>query len=169
MNPDRMLPALLYTAALFAPVPASASPQAVVTGFLAEVRSGAHPERADRYFAPQVQAHQMTSEGESTVVRTPAEYADHVREFLALFGAFHFEVTETLAAGDKVYVRWRQQGRHLGSVFGERPTETPLTEISSAVYRVERGRIVEYWIQTDRKGLEIQIDRAEPLPWEHGL
>jgi hypothetical protein len=29
----------------------------------------------------------------------------------------------------------------------------PLTEIGSAVYRVEGGRIAEYWIQLDRLGM----------------
>lgn len=131
-----------------------------VRGFMDEVRSGRNPDAAERYFAPKVAAHQMTSEGGATVYRSPADYAAHVREFLALFGQFEFKVEEMIAEGDRVYVRWRQKGRHLGSMDGEKPTGAPLTEISSAVYRVENGRIVEYWIQTDRKGLEVQLERA---------
>ncbi len=137
-------------------------PVDVVRGFLGDVRSGRDPDAVSRYFAPKVKAHQVTSEGESTVVRTPIEYANHVREFIDLFGRFDFKVVETLAQGDRVYVRWQQTGRHLGSFGGERPTGVPLTDISSAVYRVERGRIVEYWIQTDRKGLELQLERTRP-------
>lgn len=136
-------------------------PVEVVNGFLTHVRSGRHPDAAAQYFAPTVQAHQVTSEGETTVVRTPAEYADHVREFMALFGAFDLKVVETLAQGDRVYVRWRQTGRHMGTFDGEPPTGAPLIDISSAVYRVKDGRIVEYWIQTDRKGLELQLERAK--------
>ncbi len=138
-------------------------PAQVVQGFLDHVRSGDDPDAASRYFAPAVKAHQVTSEGETTVVRTPAEYAAHVREFIALFGRYQFKVVETLAQGDRVYVRWRQTGRHLGSFDGEQPTGRPLTDISSAVYRVEGGRIVEYWIQTDRKGLEVQLAKP-PAP-----
>jgi predicted ester cyclase len=137
----------------------SHEPARVVQGFLDVVRSGRQPGAVARYFAPQVRAHQVTSEGEATVVRTPAEYAAHVMEFITLFGPFDFQVIERLADGDRVYVRWRQRGRHLGSINGERPTGEPLTEISSAVYRVENGRIVEYWIQTDRKGLDVQLAR----------
>lgn len=142
------------------PTAAPADPAAVVRGFMAEVRSGRDPDAAARYFAPTVAAHQVIAEGGTTVHRTPANYAAHVREFLALFGPFEFRVEELIAQGDRVYVRWRQQGRHLGSVNGETPTGAPLTEISSAVYRVRDGQIVEYWIQTDRKGLEVQLERA---------
>lgn len=133
----------------------------VVQGFLDDVRSGRNPDAAARYFAPQVLAHQITSEGESTMVRTPKDYAAHVRDFLAAFGRYSFRVEDIIAEGDRVFVRWRQNGHHLGSVDGERPTGGPILELTSAVYRVKAGRIIEYWIQPDRKGLEIQLQRLE--------
>jgi predicted ester cyclase len=138
----------------------SSSPELTVRQFMEVVRSGRDPDAASRYFAPVVQAHQVTSEGETTVARTPAEYAGHVRSFKEAFGDYRFDIEELIAQGDRVYVRWRQQGSHRGSIGGELPTEAPLTEIGSAVYRVAGGRIVEYWIQLDRKGLEVQLERA---------
>jgi predicted ester cyclase len=103
----------------------------------------------------------MTAEGTTTVMRTPEDYAAHVREFLTLFGPFVLKVEEVLASGDRVFVRWRQEGRHLQSLDGEKPTGAPLIEITSVVYRVEAGRIAEYWLQTDRKGLELQLERLK--------
>lgn len=135
-------------------------PKQVVLEFLEQVRSGKQPEAASNYFASVVQAHQVTAEDETTVTRSPTEYAAHVRDFMRMFGSFGFDVLECLADGDRVYVRWRQSGYHLGSVGGEMPTGHKLTEISSAVYRVHNGKIVEYWIQTDRKGLEVQLQAA---------
>ncbi|WP_420241360.1 ester cyclase [Roseiterribacter gracilis] len=131
----------------------------VVRGFLDDVRSGRAPDHANRYMAASVRAHQIESEGETTVLRTPADYAAHVREFLDAFGAFTLEVTECFGAGDKVYARWRQTGRHLASLNGETPTGAPLISIASCVYRVEDGRIAEYWIQVERKGMELQLER----------
>lgn len=32
--------------------------------------------------------------------------------------------------------------------------------MTSAVYRVEHGRIVEYWIQIDRQGITAQLQQA---------
>lgn len=155
----------IAAALLLAAAPtAAADPTTVVRGFLDEVRLGRDPDAVGRYFAPQVSAHQVTSEGETMVVRTPAQYGAHVRDFLTTFGRYRFTVEEVIVQGDRVYVRWRQQGHHRGSVNGETPTGMPLTEISSAVYRVSGGRIVEYWIQTDRKGLEIQLEKASARP-----
>lgn len=140
--------------------PAAASPtdaEIVVRGFLHDVRAGRDPDAAARYFAETVAAHQVQSEGVTTVRRTPGEYAAHVREFLSIYGAYTFEIEELIAAGDRVFVRWRQTGRHLGSIDGEAPSGKQLIELTSAVYRVTGGRIVEYWIQVDRKGLELQL------------
>ncbi|MDG6109011.1 ester cyclase [Dactylosporangium aurantiacum] len=76
---------------------------------------------------------------------------------VAAFGRFRFTVTALLAEGDHVYVRWRQDGHHLGDVDGHPPTGAPLTEVGSAVYRVEDGRVAEYWVQLDRLGLARQL------------
>lgn len=136
---------------------ADATPREVVSAFFEVVRSGEHPELAERYMAPKVAAHQLTSEGQLTIIRTPGDYAEHVRDFQRLFGQFEVHVDEMIAEGDRVYVRWHQAGHHLASLDGEQPTGKDLTDIASAVYRVSDGRITEYWIQSDRKGLEVQV------------
>jgi len=51
-----------------------------------------------------------------------------------------------------------QRGCHLATIDGYRPTRKALTEYASAVYRVENGRIAEYWIQIDRLGLQRQLE-----------
>lgn len=137
--------------------PPPTAPKEVVAGFLREVRSGRHPEWADRYLAPHVVAHQLVAEAPTDVDRTPADYAAHVRDFRAAYGEFRFELDELLADGDRVYARWRQLGCHVGEVDGYRPTRRPVVEVASAVYRVQDGRIVEYWIQVDRAGTEAQL------------
>lgn len=158
-----LLVASVTAVALSAAGPAGA--ETVVRGFLHDVRAGRDPAAVTRYFAETVAAHQIQSEGVTTVRRTPIEYAAHVREFLDIYGAYAFEIEELIAADDRVFVRWRQTGRHLGSIDGETPSGRPLVELTSAVYRVNGGRIVEYWIQMDRKGLELQLaagTRATP-------
>jgi len=132
----------------------------VVAAFLDQVRSGRDPEAAHRYMAPKVLAHQVVSEEAVTVDRTPAQYAEHVREMLAAWGPFTFTVDELIAEDGKAYARWTQVGAHLGEVDGFAPTGGPVTEVASAVYRVEAGLIVEYWIQIDRFGIEAQLRRA---------
>jgi predicted ester cyclase len=138
--------------------PTDTSPKAVVRHFLDEVRSGKAIQKSSRYLAEKILAHQMTSENETTVIRSPEDYSAHVKDFQRIYGDFDFEVTELLADGDRVYARWKQSGCHIGPVEGMAPSGLPVIEIASAVYRVADGKIVEYWIQVDRKGFESQIE-----------
>lgn len=118
----------------------------IIQSFLLEVRSGKNPDATADYMADSVRAHQVASEAPVTVVRTPAEYAEHVREMKAEYGDFEFEIEELIAEGDRVYARWNQLGNGI-------------RQFTSCVYRLENGLIVEYWIQIDRLGLEIQKGR----------
>ncbi|MCR8645432.1 ester cyclase [Paenibacillus sp. N1-5-1-14] len=131
----------------------------VVRKFFEKVRSGQEPDVALQLMADRVLAHQITSENEVTVDRTPGNYADHVREMIQIYGNFSLEIEELIVQGDRVYVRWKQSGVHIGEVDGYSPTNKPVVEIASAVYRVEDEKIVEYWIQIDREGIRIQLEQ----------
>ncbi|MFJ5565267.1 ester cyclase [Lysinibacillus xylanilyticus] len=135
------------------------TPEQIVKKFFEEVRSGNNPDYATELMADQVLAHQVISEEESTVLRTPTDYADHVKEMVEAYGDFSLEIQEFMVQGNKVYVRWKQVGTHVGEVDGFQPTSLPVIEIASAVYRIEEEKIVEYWIQIDRAGIEKQLNR----------
>lgn len=137
------------------------SPRGVVESFLLTVRSGHEPDRASEFMAPEVLAHQVHSEDDEVVRRSPEDYAEHVREMVQAYGDFELTIEELLADGDKVYARWRQVGRHLAPVDGAAPTGRPVVQMTSCVYRVEDGRIAEYWIQIDRAGLAAQLHADE--------
>lgn len=134
------------------------SAKEIVRQFVTRVRGGLAPQEAALYLAPEVRANQLVSAQPGEVVmRTPANYQQHVEEFLAMFGNFRFELEELLADGDKVYARWRQYGHHLAKIDGFAPTGLPLITVGSAVYRVEDGKIAEYWIQQENSGLLAQL------------
>ncbi|CAH2716590.1 hypothetical protein BACCIP111895_03777 [Neobacillus rhizosphaerae] len=135
------------------------TPEQIVRTFFEEVRSGHNPDYAINLMADQVLAHQMISEEDVTVIRTPHDYADHVREMIEAYGTFSVDIQEMLAQGNKVYVRWKQVGTHVGEVDGYSPTGLPVIEIASAVYRIEEEKIKEYWIQIDRSGIQKQLER----------
>ncbi|MBC1779100.1 ester cyclase [Listeria booriae] len=135
----------------------------LVKQFFEEVRSGRHPERAAKYMAETVHAHQVISENTQTVVRTPQDYTDHVHEMIEAYGDFSVELQECIATDEKVYVRWKQIGTHIGIVDGYEPTGLPVIEIASAVYCIQNEKIVEYWIQIDRAGIETQLKQNKAL------
>ncbi|WP_286924287.1 MULTISPECIES: ester cyclase [Lysinibacillus] len=135
------------------------TPEQIVKKFFEEVRSGNNLDYATELMADQVLAHQVTSEEELTVTRSPKDYADHVKEMVETYGDFSLEIQEFMVQGNKVYVRWKQVGTHVGEVDGYQPTNLPVIEIASAVYRIEEEKIAEYWIQIDRAGIENQLKR----------
>jgi len=135
------------------------TPEQIVKKFFKEVRSGRNPDYAVELMAEQVLAHQVISEDELTVLRTPKEYADHVKEMIEAYGDFSLVIQELMVQDLKVYVRWKQVGKHIGEVDGYQPTGLPVIEIASAVYRIENEKIAEYWIQIDRAGMEKQLER----------
>lgn len=134
------------------------TPEQIVREFFEEVRSGNNPDYSNQLMAEQVLAHQIVSEEEQTVLRTPKDYAEHVREMIDAYGNFSLEIQEFLVQGNKVYVRWKQVGKHVGEIDGFSPTGLPVIEIASAVYKIENEKIAEYWIQIDRSGIQKQLE-----------
>lgn len=139
------------------------TPEQIVRKFFDEVRSGNNPDFSNQLMAEKVLAHQIVSEEEQTVCRTPEDYAEHVREMIEVYGDFSLEIQEFLVQGSKVYVRWKQVGMHVGEIDGYEPTGLPIIQIASAVYRVEDGKIAEYWIQIDRSGIQNQLERNKNI------
>ncbi|MET8838373.1 ester cyclase [Micromonospora sp. NPDC004540] len=133
----------------------------VVGDFIAYVRSGQEPDRAHEFMAPVVLAHQVESENETTIPRTPEDYARHVRDMLATWGEFALTVDEFLVDGARAYVRLTQVGRHLAPVDGHAPTGRTVRQVNSIVYHVTDGLITEYWMQIDRAGLSAQLRAAD--------
>ncbi|MDM5063062.1 ester cyclase [Aeromonas salmonicida] len=134
------------------------SVEEVVRGFIEHVRSGKNPELAVQYLAPIVVAHQIISGVSEAIERTPGNYRLHVEEFLEAYGDYELFIEEILAQGQKVYVRWRQEGRYLGNILGYEPTGLTLSTVGSAVYQVSGNKIVEYWIQQENQGLHNQLE-----------
>ncbi|ALS38251.1 putative ester cyclase [Enterococcus rotai] len=120
----------------------------IVSAFFENVRSGKNLQAAYEFMHEQVIAHQVQSENEYTITRSPKDYIEHVEEMQELYGQFELIIQEIVADENKVYVRWKQ--------IGQTDKNKTIIQIASAVYLVERGKIAEYWIQIDRKGIENQ-------------
>lgn len=56
------------------------------------------------------------------VVRSPEEYAEHVRDMLRSSGPWRFEITGLSGSGDLVDAAWRQTGPLAGAGPDPRPT-----------------------------------------------
>ena len=105
---------LRITPGLAPDLPGSGAASAVVLRFLAEVRLTGDEAAAQLLMAARVSAHQVISERDETVVRTPAEYSAHARDLLSETGDASFEITELLSDADRVYVRGCSRDRRHG-------------------------------------------------------
>jgi len=140
------------------PSPLQTSEQ-IIRKFFDVVRSGNKPEQAETFMANEIKAHQMNSESLLTIIRSPKNYAEHIHEMLVVWGKFKIEIQELFSQNQKVYVRWKQTGKHIAEFEGYPPTNKEVIEIGSAVYRLDKQKIVEYWIQVDRLGIIEQLKR----------
>ena len=84
------------------------------------------------------------------------------------FGAFYsairnalpnarYEVDDVISEGDKVVVRWRLLGTHLGDFRGIAPTGRAIVLKGIAIYRVDDNKLMERWVVTDLYGLLQEI------------
>ncbi|ENV32720.1 ester cyclase [Acinetobacter gerneri] len=121
-----------------------------VIDFFHQIRSGQALEHVEHFLHDIVIAHQVQSEHEYSVERTPEEYAQHVLEMKQEYGNFSLEIQQIIAEEEKVYVCWKQTSD------AQHPKK--IVEIASAVYLIRNGKISEYWIQVDRKGVELQSE-----------
>jgi steroid delta-isomerase-like uncharacterized protein len=67
------------------------------------------------------------------------------------------EIEDIIAADDKVAVRVRLRGTHLGEFLGCRPTGKTIDYISHEIYRFEDGELAEEWICSDSATLLRQL------------
>jgi steroid delta-isomerase-like uncharacterized protein len=66
-------------------------------------------------------------------------------------------VDDLFAEGDKVVVRWSASGTNTGVFNGMPPTGKAATSSGITIFRLQDGRIVEEWSQSDMLGLLQQL------------
>ena len=87
---------------------------------------------------------------------------------LATYDAFsdlERPVDALVAEGDKVVARWRSTGTHDGPFQGIPPTGKRITTTGITIFRLEDGKIVEEWSESDMMGMLTQLG-AFPVPAE---
>ena len=75
----------------------------------------------------------------------------------AAFPDLHFTVEDQIAAGDKVVVRYRFGGTHLGDFLGRSPTGKQVSYSGILIYRIADEKIAEQWTEFDLLGFLRQL------------
>jgi len=73
------------------------------------------------------------------------------------FPDHHQQITDVVAAGDRVVARWTAAGTHLGEFRGIGPTGRTVQYTGIGMHRLVDARIAETWAQWDELGLIRQL------------
>lgn len=88
-----------------------------------------------------------------------------VELILGAMNPLQFDVQDVVAEGDKVVVRWVQQGAQSGTFMGIPATGRQYTMAGIDIHRLRDGRMAEHWHVVDLLGLLQQLG-AIPAPSE---
>ena len=86
-----------------------------------------------------------------------AQNRQFIGSLCAAFPDVHYTVEDQIAEGDKVVVRYRFHGTHLGTFQGMPPTGKQVTYSGILIYRIVDGKIAEQWTELDLLGFLRQL------------
>lgn len=132
--------------------------KAAVRRFFQVVWNDGNVAEAASFLAPKFVSH--NSFGISLV--GPEEYGQAVLAYRSAFPDLVTTVEDALADGDRVAVRGTDRGTHLGTFMGYPPTGRSVTTTWIEIFRLEAGKAVEGWVETDVKRLLDQLAESPP-------
>ena len=89
--------------------------------------------------------------------RTIEDLKEVVVLFHTAFPDARYVIHDLIAEGDRVVARWSLTGTHRGTYLDVSPTEKRVILNGIIIYRLEDGKIVEYWGEIDHLGLMRQL------------
>src|SRR5687767_453074 len=84
-------------------------------------------------------------------------FKTQVRLFRTAFPDGRSQIEDLIAEDDRVVARWTDGGAQRGEWMGVPPTGKRVTMTGIDVYRIEQGRIAEFWCSEDELGLLRQL------------
>ena len=106
--------------------------------------------------------------GRDPGLRGPESLKTVARLLFEGFPDLHFRVEDVLAEGDRVALRWTMTGTNTAAFRGFPATGRAVRVPAIVLYRVQAGRLAEFWPLVDLLGLLTQLGRgpqvAPPLP-----
>lgn len=72
-----------------------------------------------------------------------------VQSWLTGFPDLHVDNMAVVCENDRVFIQWKAHGTHTGAFKGIAPTGRKVNYEGVTIYRINMGKIVEYWAYTD--------------------
>jgi len=94
----------------------------------------------------------------------PSAAAEPIRLYHQTFPDLHVDISELIAAGDTVVLRFTFRGTDTGGYVGRAPTGRAVEEWAVTIMHFENERVVSQWVGADKLGLFIQLGVLDD-PW----
>ena len=141
-----------------------AANKALVRRVYDEVLNGRRLDLVDALVAPEF----VDRFGRDPDLRGPEVLKSVARLLFEGFPDAHFRVEDVLAEGDEVALRWTMTGTNTATFRGFPATGRAVRVPAIVLYRVQAGRLAEFWPMIDLLGLLTQLGRgpqtAPPAP-----
>jgi steroid delta-isomerase-like uncharacterized protein len=129
---------------------------AVVRRFVDECVNTHRADLLDDYVTAEVRVHPATP-GTSPDTAGVEELRTAFHGFRTVFPDLHVTLEDVVAAGDRVAVRWTGEGTHAGELAGVPASGRRVRWGGIDLYRLDGGRIAEWWRNDDQAGLLAQL------------
>ncbi|MBA3722911.1 MAG: ester cyclase [Parachlamydiaceae bacterium] len=87
----------------------------------------------------------------------PKTLKEVVNVWLKAFPDLKVINTLVIAENDIVSIQWQARGTHKGEFKGKSPTGKIITYTGVTLYRIQNGKIIEYWVYIDMQHLLNQL------------
>jgi predicted ester cyclase len=128
--------------------------KAIVSRIYKEYLDELDPAAADELLADDVVLHGTRAFGEGS---GREELKQGFSAFLSGFAERRTEVEDLIAEGDLIVARHTHHVKHVNEVFGIAPTGKQLSVWGIDIFRIEDGKIAEWWTIDDNMGMMEQL------------
>lgn len=91
---------------------------------------------------------------------TPVQMKETVQKWLTAIPDIQVDLLHTLEDDGVVVSHWKARGTHQQELNGREPHNQPVEYQGVTMYRLQDGKVVEYWAYLDSWSLDIQIKGA---------
>jgi predicted ester cyclase len=81
-------------------------------------------------------------------------FENYVRPLRSALMAYHCEILDCVAEGNKAFAKMRFSGVHVAPFRGFQPSGKPVQWHGAALFEIERDRIASLWVLGDLAGLD---------------
>ena len=95
----------------------------------------------------------------------PEQIKHEIRYFRSVFPDLKYEIVETAALSDRVWIRYKARGTQLGSAWGFPPTGKTVEFDGATILYIRQGKVIDRWSAYSFYDILTDLGLVPPL-WE---